>query len=221
MSGEFDNLPSSLRRVFPYLVGEACALRQAWEVYCHLFMTSKEFTALCSCRLGGLLGMLQSSLTNEILLTISRLTDRSTARQSNLSLWLLCSIDTEEEDISFRTQVKGILEEIDVSSKAIRSHRHKRIAHHDLQVSLEITTLHDVTLREIRAVIILIERLMNMFYEHYLNATFLFDMLSGPDITGEAEVTVLKAVAYDKAEAQGQVEKLSWTKARTAARTHG
>ena len=89
MGGDFSKYPEPLRDVLPYLQGEACDLRTSWQVYKHLFMASEERTAAIGKRLGGLLGVFQNLLQDDMFVGIARLTDKDSKHQKNLTLWSL------------------------------------------------------------------------------------------------------------------------------------
>jgi hypothetical protein len=216
IAGDYSQFPASIRDVFPHLAGETCELRQSWMLYSHLFMEKKEFTDAMSERLGGMLGILQSLLQDEMLLSIARFTDKDTRGQTNLSLWRLLAAIPDARDVMFGDKVRSSLDQICVAAENVRKHRHKRIAHFDLSVSLDRAVLPVVTFNEIRGVLEQIEKFLNLFYWEFEETTVLFDGLPICDITGHAEVTMYKAQAYDLLEAEGVIPKLEW---RRRART--
>lgn len=197
INGDYSSYPSSIRGVFPHLAGEACELRQSWEVYSHLFMSDKARTELLANRLGGVLGMFQSLLADEMTLSISRLTDKDSRAQTNLSLWALQAAIPDAKDAEFGKNVNGALDQIIKDATSIRKHRHKRLAHYDLAVSLSAEILPTVTFNDIRKVVEKIEALLNLFYWEFENTTMFFDTLPATDLTGKMEATAYKAHAYD------------------------
>lgn len=54
------------------------------------------------------------------------------------------------------------------------------------------------------------EAVLNLIAQRTADTTIMFDMLDHRDITGVAEVTVYKAMAYDEAEEAGKVERRAW-----------
>ena len=212
IEGDYSKYPVSIREVFPHLAGEACELRQSWVVYSHLFMEKKEFTDAMAERLGGVLVMFQSLLQDAIFLSIARLTDKKDMNgKTNLSLWcLVASVQDARNAIIFGNKVKNSLDQIYADAANIRKHRHKRLAHFDLSVSLSTVALPDVVFTEIRSVMEQIEAFLNLFYWEFENTTMFFDSHSALDITGKAEETMYKVQAYDLLEAEGAFPESEW-----------
>jgi hypothetical protein len=215
ITGDYSKYPASIREVFPCLAGEVCDLRQAWEVYSHLFMEEKDLTDAMAERLGGVLGMFQSMLQDEMFLSIARLTDRDSRMQANLSLWSLLAAIPDAHDAGFDQNVRSALDRVCAAAAGVRKHRHKRIAHFDLRVSLSSAILPVVTFKEIREVLEQIESFLNLFYWEFEKTTMLFDSLPARDITDAAEATTYKARAYDALEAEGTIPKLEWRRRAT------
>jgi hypothetical protein len=163
-------------------------------------------------RLGPLLGVFQSLLRDEMLLSISRLTDRDSRAQRNLSVWCLQDSAKYATSPDFARRVIDKLSSIEKATFAIRKHRHKRLAHYDLDVSLKASVLPKVTFTEIKEQIERIESLLNLIFREFSDTTMFFDTLTASDITGRAEVTVRKAKTYDILEAEGVIPRLTWRK---------
>ncbi len=210
ITGDYSKYPASIRAVFPYLAGETCELRQTWEVYSHLFMEKEELTEEMAERLGGVLGTFQSMLQDEMLLSITRLTDKDSNMPQNLSLWRLTAAIPDVGDPGFGQNVTRTLDAIWAATADIRKHRNKRIAHFDLRVSLSSAILPVVTFKEIHALLEQIESFLNLFNWQFEGTTMLFNTLPARDITGAAEDTTYKARAYDLLEAEGVIPKLEW-----------
>ncbi len=210
LSGDYTKYPESIRKVIPLIAGEVCILRQAWTVYSRLFMEHKPRTeAFVRCA-GELLGVLQTLLQDQMLLSVSRLTDRDTKDRANLSLWKLVEAAPEAGDEEFTNEMQSELENLYQAAKAVRKHRNKRIAHFDLEVSVSKSTLPTVKFAELRSLIERIETFVNRFNRVFQNCTTLFDFLTAHEVTGGFETVIAKSLAYDNLEAKGVVPKLSW-----------
>ena len=138
VSGDFSKYPPSIREVFPILFGESCELRQAYDVYFYLFMAKKERTEVMADRLGGVLGIFQNLLQDEIFLSIARLTDKHSSAQKNICLSALLASISDAQNAGFASEVTGALDQICQAADNVRKHRHKRIAHFDLSVSVKV-----------------------------------------------------------------------------------
>ncbi|MBC7369342.1 MAG: hypothetical protein H7343_21450 [Undibacterium sp.] len=209
MTGDFSAYPEVLRDVIPYLVGETCELRSSWQTYKHLFMTSAARTEILGKRLGGLLGVFQNLVQDDMFVSVARLTDKDSKQQKNLTLWTLVH-RCEQWDANAGRLVRAEIESLADEVADIRAHRHKRLAHFDLSVSLGQATLPIVTFNRLFGAIAKIESILNLVSQLAINTTTMFEILDHRDITGMAEVTVYKAMAYDAAEAAGVIESRAW-----------
>jgi hypothetical protein len=210
IAGDHSAFPESIRTVFPHLVGETCELRQSWSVYAYLFMEDQSRTEALASRFGGMLGMFQNLLQDEIFLSIARLTDKDSRMQTNLSLWTLLPACIHAKQQCFSEQARGAIERVFNTAEDIRKHRHKRIAHFDLSVNLRISPLPVVVFKEIPSLLSIIEEYLNLFYWEFGQTTMLFDTLSPHEIVALAEITAFKAKAYDELEGEGLIPKSEW-----------
>ncbi len=195
--------------MFPYIYGEACDIRSTWEVYAHLFMSVPERTEMLGKYLGGLIGVFQQQIQDDIFVSIGRLTDKDRRDQKNLSLWRFAE-SCSEWDPQFGAELKSKVAELELSVKDIRLHRHKRLAHFDLSVSLKEAMLPVVTFQQLRGAIDRIEAIVNMVTRKVCQTTIMFDVLSHREITAVAEATVAKAAVYDALVEKGVVERRMW-----------
>jgi len=211
VTGDYSKLPAEIREVFPYLYGEACELRTSWTVYEHLFMANEVRTKLLSEVLGPFLGRFQNLLQDEMFIAIGRMTDPDTRAQKNLTFWSLvegCEKWNPEVGGELRTRVKALA----ADAKGIRQHRHKRLAHYDMAVSLEVSSLPKVTLGRIRCVIEEMQALVNFVSTRAGFGTIIFESLDNPGLTWNAELAVYKSRAYDALEQAGIIPQGEWEK---------
>lgn len=206
VAGDYSQYPEPLRELFPYLCGEACDLRTSWSVYTRLFMSTPERTQVLGEQLGGLLGVFQNQLQDEMFIGIGRLFDRDRAGQKNLTFWTLVDC-CRRWNPDFAKELHAAVTRLEASIRDIRVHRHKRLAHYDLSVSLEQAVLLAVTLGQLRTAIEGIERLVNLVAKRACNTTIVFDVLDHRDVTTKAEVCVAKARAFDALIDQGVIER--------------
>jgi hypothetical protein len=210
ITGDHSQLPHPIREIFPLIEGEVCELRDTWEVYHYLFMDDVQRTELLAERFGPLLGVFQNLLQDQLFLAIARLTDKDSKAQSNLSLWALTSAIPSARTPSFGAQVQQSLDEIYAHVATVRKHRHKRIAHFDLTVSLNSALLPVVTFEELRLALEKMEAFLNLFHWEFEKTTMLFEGLAPFDITSTAETTAYKSKAYDFLESEGVVAHGEW-----------
>jgi hypothetical protein len=209
--GDYSKYPEPLRDLLPYLEGEVCDLRGCWQVFKHLFMANENRTRELGERLGGILGYFQGYLQDDMMIGIARLMDLDGAKQKNLTMWSLHE-RCQRWDPKVADEVKVALDALALHIADIRLHRHKRIAHFDLPVSLGHSKLLTVTFARMREAIEQMEGVLNLVTRRAVNTTTMFEMLDHRDITTAAEITVYKAMAYDVAVANGTMEQLAWRK---------
>jgi AbiU2 len=212
LDGDYSKFPGVIKEMFPYVAGETCELRQAWAVYHRLFMEDQRLTVIMRQELGRLLGLFQTLLQDAMFLSIARLTDKDNRSQPNLSVWCLEEAVPFATGPDFQTKVSQSLAAIWNAADDVRKHRHKRIAHFDRNVSVKTVPLPQVTIAKIRSVIEMIEAYLNLFFQEFEQTTMRFDLLSGHDITGAAEVSAFKAYTYDILEGDGIIPHLEWRK---------
>jgi hypothetical protein len=169
-------------------------------------------TKVMSSQLGGVLGVFQNLLQDEMFLSIARLTDRDSRAQKNLGLAALLVSIPDANDPSFESEVRAELDLIYDAADTIRKHRHKRIAHFDLKVSLKAVALPIVTFKEISDLIVKIEAFLNLFSVKFSGTTILFDAFCTLHITKDAEAASYKAAVYDELEREEVVPKYEWKK---------
>jgi hypothetical protein len=210
LEGDYAKYPESIREAFPRLAGEVCDLRVYWATYSRLFMEKIEFADAMEKGLGEMLRVFQALLEENMFLSISRLTEKDSRAQANLSLWSLLAAIPSAKESSFGDKVTDSLKQICAAAASVRHHRHKRIAHFDLSVSLGSSILPVVVYGELLAVLEQIEGFLNVFCWEFGGTTIFFDTLSAYQIMGEAEVTIYKAHAYDILESKGVIPLDEW-----------
>lgn len=211
VTGDFSEYPQPIKEVFPYIYGEVCEARSNWEIYQHFFMSNEDRTCQLGEYLGPVIGMFQYQTEENLIFSIRRLLDRDTRGQRNLSFWTLLE-GCSSLDAKFSSKLKNDIELLDRTTSALKAHRHKRIAHYDLDVSLERAVLPTVLLSDISKAIELMESIVNLVSEYVSKTSIYFDVLGHRDFTGKTEVTVAKAAAYDALEAEGTIAKRLWRK---------
>lgn len=212
LEGDYSRYPEVIRDAFSRIAGETCDLRQTWLIYYRLFMDDERLTQVMIEQFGPLLGILQAALEDSLFLSVSRLTDKDSPRQPNLSVWTLKAAVPFSTTSTFGGAVDVALAEIWKLASDLRLHRHKRVAHFDRDVGLKITPLPEVKLISFKTVLESIEGYLNLFFWEFEQTTMMFDMMSAHEITGKAEVTALKARAYNILRGKGTIAPGEWRK---------
>jgi hypothetical protein len=207
--GDYSQYPASIRDALPHIEGAVCELRNCWQMYHILFMDNEQKTNFFGERFGPLLGVLQSLLENEMILSISRLTDKDSKSQSNLSLWSLAEAIPFANDKGFGIKVNSALDAICTGVSNARKHRHKQIAHFAKDVSLGISQLQTVFFSELKLALEQMEEFINLFHWEFAKTTLLIQA-SSVDFIEPALVTACKAKAYDELEASQLIAFNEW-----------
>lgn len=203
----------------PYVEGEVTELRNCWQIYHFFFMDNKQKTIFFAERIGPLLAVLQNLLEEQMILSIARLTDKDSKSQRNLSLWSLMDTIPFAQTKDFGQKVQAELTLIGAVVADIRKHRHKQVAHFDRAVSVGMSTLPTILLKEIRTALEQMENFLNLFHGEFAKTSVDFGSLSSDEIYARALETAIKAKVYDDLEAEGKipfgewdqrVEKLPW-----------
>jgi hypothetical protein len=200
----------SIRDVMPYLDGEVIELRKHWQIYYLLFMDKEQKTNFFVERFGILLGILQNLLGAQMILTIARLTDKDSKNQRNLSLWALTDAVQFANGKDFGQKVNYALAAIRTAVAKTRTHRHKQIAHFDLEASLGLSPVPEVFLSEIKTALEQMDDFLNLFHMEFTKTSVGFDSLSSGMIVESALVTACKAKVYDELESEKKVSLGEW-----------
>lgn len=211
MTGDFQKYPAPLRDVLPHLIGEVCDIYGCWNSYRHLFMTNEARTHEYGRRLDSVLGWLQQYLQDDMIISVTRLMDKDVGKQRNLTMWSLVE-RCHQWDPSVASEVESLLDALALHISDIRLHRHKRIAHFDLPVSLGHTQLPHLPLSRLRESFEQLAHVLNVVTRKAANTTTMFDMMDHRDVTTIAEITIYKAMAYDAAVDAGTVDTFAWRK---------
>lgn len=141
-----------LEEVFETVNQQVTQLSHRWDIFRQLFDGGQESIDLLN-RSGSIVfGVLQKLLIDDAILTISRLTDSaksgslenaSVANLINKAIGTLATADGDE------FEKRRSLIRINVGN--IRTHRHKAIAHADLQQAVNATALPPLTYDEIES----------------------------------------------------------------------
>jgi hypothetical protein len=131
------NMPSEIRSVFTALQDEVIWLHAKWIIHRQLFGTSEERIDLLNDFGPDLFQIIYDSLLNDVLLTMSRLTDPAISfKKENLSLSRLTNMIEGTEDKEFLTEIRALQAKTDEQCEPFRRLRNRVIAHNDLAAAL-------------------------------------------------------------------------------------
>lgn len=127
------------RELFDALNYEVTSLHMTWKLYRELFGTSEDRVKILTHAAPVLSYALQHHMQDAVYIGIARLTDReTTCGQPNLVLCRLHEVLGASTPTA-RDRLQAALDGLFASTAAFRKHRHKRIAHNDLDNALQKT----------------------------------------------------------------------------------
>jgi hypothetical protein len=165
------------------LYNDVVWLHMKWKEYRELYGESEARINLLNESASAFFYVVERVLWENILLHMCRLTDRETTNRSknhthtNLSLdYLANSIDV----MPFKDMLKESLYKAEQDTSFARVWRNKRLAHRDLDHSLErsVEPLPPVSRLDIENALLSIRKVMNMIHNHYLSKEVGFEYVT-------------------------------------------
>jgi hypothetical protein len=195
-------IPDPLKELFEKLKSEITSLHARWKIYRQLFAHSDERIRLLNRSASRFFLFIHEVLIDHVQLSIGKLTDRAcTGRKENLSIYRLHEQVEQLDDADLSSKLKEILVDLcgqrspkkSGKCEIIRTRRNKRIAHFDLNTSIQHGSdpLPGVSRQMIEDVLVLLRQYMNTIEGYYCQREHRYhDPIIGPDT--EALVAVLK-----------------------------
>jgi hypothetical protein len=213
IEGDYSRFPEPIREIFKLLEEHVLELHEGYGVYSHLFMKSEQKTDILATYTGATLAWFQNLLQDAICLQIAKLTDPDNRVQENLTIHKLAELGVplSRDSVSFAARVQASKDSIERAVRNIRTHRHKRLGHFDLDVSLKESLLPPPVFQEIHHAIELLGQFLTMFHHEFGSAEMRYELVREEDVTDQFEITVRKAMAYDALERDGRAKPREWT----------
>ncbi|AZO68939.1 MULTISPECIES: AbiU2 domain-containing protein [unclassified Mesorhizobium] len=172
-----------LGAIYAELVQELSQIHLVWDQYKILFGTKKSRVDLLNEAAGSFFRIVQDSIFDQVLLAISRLTDRPTvAGHQTLTVRRLADI------IPDTTVANAVRAKVDLAVKAeefCRDWRNNRIGHNNLdqRINPSARPLQDATRIKVDAALNALADVLNLVAAHYLDSETAYDrvLLSLPD----------------------------------------
>jgi hypothetical protein len=166
-------IPPEIDGKYMALFQEVSHLHRKWGIFCQLYASGDDVIALLNNAAAGFFRVCQDLLADDVILTISRLTDpKQTFRKDNLSLeQLVHSIDAGKYP-KLRDEIEQLYAELKDKCNFTKDHRDKRIAHNDLSTKLQakVTPLPSPTKRDVEDALGSIRNVMNAVPKYFHNA---------------------------------------------------
>jgi hypothetical protein len=179
-------IPGPIKEVFGQLKSEITSLHARWKIYRQLFAHSDERSRLLNKTAPTFFFFIHEVLIDHIQLSIGKLTDSAhTGDKENLSLHRLHEQVEKLDDADLSSKLKEILVDLcgqrspkkSGKCEIIRTRRNKRIAHFDLNTSIQHGSdpLPGVSRQMIEDVLALLRQYMNTIQGHYCNNAYLYN----------------------------------------------
>ena len=188
------SMPSEIREVYEPLEQEIVWLHVKWRFYCQLFGASEERIELLNDIAPLFFRVCQDVLLDDVIISISRLADqlrtgdRHSARESLSLLRLVVLIDNNQHP-QLRPVVQQKWGRFDNLCKPFRLHRHRRVAHTDLEtIKSTGDLLPGISRSMIEDALASMRELMNAVCEHFDKTTQTYVSAPPSGIDGEVLV---------------------------------
>jgi hypothetical protein len=159
----------SLKEVFEKLNDDVITLSWKWQILRTLFNT-QEKVDLLSETASSFFQACQTTFADDVFLALSRITDSPQIRgQDNLVIARLVDGVDQAQDPIFYKKLKTLTEDALLACKPFRQHRHKRLAHSDLNAKMQTTTnlLPSISVSDINAAVDALQKVLNEFDRYY------------------------------------------------------
>lgn len=196
-------IPESIKDVFAQLKNEITSLHARWKIYRQLFAHSDDRIRLLNRSAPTFFLLIHGVLIDEIQLSIGKLTDPAGIyKNENLSLKKLHEQVQKLGKDRLSSKLNDILVDLCGEHKqnipgkcdTIRTRRNKRIAHFDLNTSIQLSTdpLPGVSRQMIEDVLASLRKYMNTIEGYYCQSEYRYhDPIIGP-YDAEALVALLE-----------------------------
>ena len=191
-------MPNEIREVYEPLEQEIVWLHVKWQFYRQLFGTDEERIELLNDIAPLLFRVCQDVLLDDVIISISRLADqlrtgnRHSTRES-LSLRRLVVLIDPGQHPQLRPVVQQKWRRFDSLCKPFRLHRHRRVAHFDLEtIKATGDLLPGISRSMIEDALESIRELMNAICEHFDKTTNTYRLAPPAGIDGDVLIEHLR-----------------------------
>jgi len=206
-----------IKQIFDAIDLEVSFLHAKWKIFNQLYGDNKDSIELLNEVSPNFFRIIQDTLVDSVIITLSRLTDPSTTRigensRENLTFErLLESVDSVKYP-TLISNLKKTLESLKISCKEIRIQRNRRIAHLDLKSIIIISEddiLPHVTKNMVEEVLKLCRVFMNDISANYSDSEKAYELVSLNDDGRTMLVHLKKSRAYTKHHLAGILDPVS------------
>lgn len=165
-------MPSPIGDVYDALDRQLSWYQRTLSVVYDLYVDKPKNVEVFNELASDFFGFMQSTLIDSLIVQLGRLTDPAKNRvQDNLSFKRLVSMIDASQYPSLNAEITNYLSQIEKHCVAARTHRHKRVAHTDLNVALTSSALPVVILLDFREALTAGRNLLNAVAAHFDGVT--------------------------------------------------
>jgi len=199
------DLPDTIKEQFEQLSYALTHAHTRWRIYKQLYVEEPEKRIKLLNRMApAFFGVLQHTLIDHVIMSIGRMADRTeTAGQANLCIERLVSSLGESEtetDELFLGTVRDKAQIFEENARLFKQHRHKRIAHSDLEVSLKIAAepLPGVTPAMVDTTLAAAAAVLNEVQSHYDSSETMYEHVTMQGDASSIVHRLREALAYER-----------------------
>lgn len=188
------DVPESIETAFKTLENEVVWVHAEWVNYRQLFATSDRRLRLLRQCANQFFKIIRVVLTDDILMSLSRLTDPAgKGKTKKLSLKQLQKDVQKNGDHELAARLREILDELEKKCKVISPHRNKRLAHSDFETAMKQgPSLGNIPLKTIEEALALVADFMNAIEGHYYQRETSYEFGIGSARDADALVATLQ-----------------------------
>ena len=157
--------------IFKHLNDDVVTLSWKWQIFCSLF-ESKQRVDLFNETASSFFWACHLTFSDDVFLAISRLTDsQKSSGQDNLVVSrLLDSLDVAQHP-KFHEELRKLIEVAMDVSKPFKQHRHKRLAHNDMDRKLKYTSqpLPGISFDDVSRAVKSLQDVMSKFNHYFFD----------------------------------------------------
>jgi hypothetical protein len=196
---------ASLDQVLECVHGAVLQLSYRWKIYCQLFDSGAENIALLNSSGGNLFELFQRLVLDDAILALARLTDPASSGKTreNASIKLLVSTAKPVLPPDVVAECEAALTRLDAHVLNLRVHRDKALAHTDLEHSLHVHLLPQITYDELEAAMNESRAILNVVRLALFHQTCSYDVIVPFGRSGTDLLSLLKRAHGSSNDAAG------------------